>query len=114
MSDPIPERLAQLLARSRRGVTARVNDNDRRQAHEILAQFLVVPRSDVIGTEYGWRYADPGREPRSYVADRETAIEAAVDARMLQRDRGLPVNAEALERPVLAWVPIEIKGDTDV
>ncbi|WP_227979945.1 hypothetical protein [Nocardia spumae] len=48
------EALARSLARSRRGITAKVNDNDRNQADAILAEFLVVPRTD-IGVEYGWR-----------------------------------------------------------
>lgn len=55
-------------------------------ADAILAEFLVVPRSDIAGTEYGWR-ASPGDQvcPRY---DRQGAL-------LTTQKRG----GEALERP---------------
>lgn len=69
-------------------------------AELIGAEFLVVPRSDIDGTEYGWR-AWPGDQvcPRR---DRASALLTA-------QNRG----AEAVERPALPWSPItpgEVRG----
>ncbi|MFJ4653786.1 hypothetical protein ACIP5Y_21175 [Nocardia sp. NPDC088792] len=59
----------------------------------IEAEFLVVPRSDVIGTEYGWRLS--GDEGPQRNSERMWALADA------------EINAgEAVQRPALAWLPI--------
>jgi hypothetical protein len=103
------EALAQLLARSRRGVTARVNDNDLHQADDVLAEFLVVPRSDIQGIQYGWRNFDEhGGEWVWTCASREVAVADASSARRRDRARGRDPKAEALERPILPWSVIPL------
>ncbi|WP_306365475.1 hypothetical protein [Nocardia sp. CC227C] len=65
-------------------------------ADAVLAEFLVVPRSEVDGFEYGWR-ARPGDRvhPRD---DRDAALLTA------QRRGG-----EGVERAALAWTPLPDK-----
>lgn len=107
MSDPTREVLAELLARSRRGITARVNDTDRHQAGAILAEFLVVPRSDIVGTEYGWR-----RAPDCIAHLTETRAEAIESAMNLRPAGPAWSRAEAVERSaVLPWSPIPLPED---
>ena len=49
-------KLAQILASSRRGVTARVNDNDRNQADAVLNSFGVVELPDTVADCVGQPY----------------------------------------------------------
>jgi hypothetical protein len=64
----------------------------------INAEFLVVPRSDIVGTEYGWRHPnEPFAEPCYHDALTEP------DARRLAGRKG-----EALQRPILPWSPIPL------
>lgn len=62
-------------------------------AAAVLREFLVVPRSDIMGMEYGWRLdADDGVQPNS------APMWALADAELN--------GGEAVERPVLQWTPI--------
>ena len=67
--DDLREKLAQVLASSRRGVTAKVNDNDRRQADDMLSAFAVIELPEAVTDELGdprWRLdsSDPHRYAR--------------------------------------------------
>ncbi|MFR9773094.1 hypothetical protein [Nocardia sp. SC052] len=71
-------------------------------ADMIVEQFLVVPHSEVVGLEYGWR-ADPewGVVP----------VESAEEARDFASNTRL---GEALFHHVLAWSPLPEDGETNV
>ena len=64
----------------------------------LLAEFLVIPRSDIVGTDYAVEADDV--QPPEYYSDRASA--ANVAAR-----RGL----RALERPVLPWSVIPLPAE---
>ncbi|WP_280465976.1 hypothetical protein [Nocardia brasiliensis] len=71
----------------------------------ILAEFLVIPRSEITGTEYGWRTVGRGVMK---VDSRDEAIETARGIRELRRGRGEPHDVEAIERPALPWSVIPL------
>lgn len=62
-------------------------------ADVMAAEFLVVPRSDITGTEYGWRFADDDGARRS--SERMWAL---ADAELN--------GGQAVERPSPPWTPI--------
>jgi hypothetical protein len=76
-----------------------------RVADAILAEFLVVPRSDIVGTEYG--ISDQTNTDVQFVGRRAEAIEGA------RWRRRFPGTSEACahERPVLPWSPIPLPED---
>jgi hypothetical protein len=75
--------------------------HDRHQAELITTEFLVVPRSEVVGTKYAW--VNPwGKQKPMPRPTREAAVSVAET-----------FLGKAVQRHVLAWVPIE-NGDTDV
>ncbi len=106
MSD-IREALAQLLARSRRGVTAKMNDNDLCQADNVLAKFLVVPRSEVDASdsyEYGWqRQTVLGSWVGWKAGDADMAREAAEERRYVHDPK---CAVRAVYRPDVPWSPL--------
>lgn len=104
------EALAQFLARSRRGVTAKVNDNDREQADALLAEFLVVPRSDIQGYEYAHQYSSPVGGVWTYPADSREHVLGKV-AHRRNGDPRPEVTYTALERPILPWSVIPLPED---
>lgn len=107
MSD-IREMLAKSLAHSRRGVCARVSEGDRAQADDLLAVYLVVPRAEITGIEYGWRdLADPSRTVTCDGATRDWAVGAAQAA---ERNSDVGRRAEPVERPAMPWSTIETAG----
>lgn len=64
----------------------------------ILTEFLVVPRSDIVSTEYGTRYSDGdvfGNQDRGRVV------------RLAERLHGV----EAVQRPLLPWSVIPLPED---
>lgn len=87
------EALARSLAYTRRGVCAKVNDSDRIQADALLEDFLIVPRSEIEGTDYSAESA-PGEYLMLY-SDRAVAVNDAAT-------RGV----QAFERLRLPWTPI--------
>lgn len=82
-------------------------------AELISREHLVVPRSDIVGTEYGYRYQDPKYSAETYSTQgsRTQAIEVAENIRSGQIRKGNDVNAVALERPVLPWSVIPLFED---
>lgn len=67
---------------------------------QLLAEFLVVPRSDIVGTEYGWVHDIHGERCEHTDLSKEDALRLA--GRM----------GEAIERPVLPWSsPIPLPED---
>lgn len=71
----------------------------------ISAEFLVVPRSDIVGTEYAYRHA-PDMPVFRGTGSADAATQRAAKVREAQQRRGWVPRAEALERPVLVWKPI--------
>lgn len=69
-------------------------------ADAILKRFLVVPLSDIQGTEYGWRHPMAADGP----CDHKPLSEH--DARRLAGKWG-----EAIHRPILPWTPIHEGGE---
>lgn len=73
-------------------------------AEVIAAGFLVVPRSEITGTEYGYQHLpDSGvfvRQSAELVRGRVTEIREA------QQRRGIEPLAVALSRPILPWSPL--------
>ena len=83
-------------------------------ADAILAEFLVVSRDSIVGTEYAAQWADPGHEPRTLPeSGKEAALADAAHFRRVQQNKGLPVNARAVERPVPPWsvIPLPDNGE---
>ncbi|WP_159840180.1 hypothetical protein [Nocardia sp. CY41] len=82
-------------------------DHAEHVADMITEQFLVVPQSDVIGLEYGYRRGDSA--PVLPAWDADGAVRKAV-AEVRNGYR----NAAALERTTLSWsvIPIPEGGET--
>jgi hypothetical protein len=74
-------------------------------AELIAAELLVVPCSDIVGTEYGWRYAEEGQPPTTWKVPEgeDLAVREVRHIRRVQREQGKAQNAELLSRPVLPW-----------
>lgn len=80
----------------------------------ILATYLTIPRSDIVGTEYGWRYSEAGQQARTWIApDRDIATREAYWLRSRQIEMGRVPDAEPLSRPVLPWsvIPLPEEGE---
>lgn len=79
----------------------------------LCARFLVVPLSDIQGTEYGWRYTHPDGVRTYSTEGRAEAVEEASYQQRLERDEEVPVTAEALERLVPPWsvIPLPEGGE---
>lgn len=75
-------------------------ENLEKAAQAILAEFLVVPRSDIVGTEYALE-PYPGA-PLELYSDRAVVI-----------DVGERCGLRALERPDLAWSVIPLPEEAD-
>lgn len=80
-------------------------------ADAILAEFLVVPRSEIVGTEYGWQYLLNGQWQTVSTEDRQQAIDNAA----YQRDSEgaeWAAPARAVERPIPPWsvIPLPESG----
>lgn len=105
MSDPTREALERLFRQY--GLDG-VED---RLAEDVLAEFLVVPRADIVGTEYGYRSSD--EDLACLTDDRKDAINGALGRRQWQRDAMFQPTAEAVERPSLPWSPIPLPEDGD-
>jgi hypothetical protein len=73
----------------------------------IAAEYLVVPRSDIVGTEYGMRYTS--EEGRTNTWSSNTANRAET-IRLAESDGSGRV--AAMERPILPWSPIPLPEDT--
>lgn len=71
----------------------------------ILAEFLVVPRSEIVGTEYGWRSG-----PDANVRDAPTRDQAIRQAARARAAGGVWSNSEAVEH-VIAWSVIPLPED---
>jgi len=132
MTDPIREALAETIARAEFERLNRFRDQrrfwdlvdeaerddwrhlGRRQADAVLAEFLVVPRSDIQSTEYSYRHRLPasGQWCSHLERSRAEALSAAGSVPTGETEWGT-TEAEALERPVLPWTPIP-EGLTNV
>lgn len=77
---------------------------------QLLAEFLVIPRSAVVGTEYGWRFAELGMPEETWLAEDRSAAVGVV--RSLQREQARdPIfrpGPQLLERPRLPWSVIPL------
>ncbi|WP_043737778.1 hypothetical protein [Nocardia asiatica] len=84
-------------------------------ADMIGMQFLVVPQSDVVGLEYGWRYAEEGQPPTTWKVPEgeDLAVREVRHIRRVQREQGKAQNAELLSRPVLSWSVVPLPEDGD-
>lgn len=84
-------------------------------ANSVLAEFLVVPLSDIVGTEYGYRFKEPKYSERTQSTGswRDEAIEVVAYLRNEQTRLGHDLNAEALSRPLLRWSPIPLGDVSD-
>lgn len=84
-------------------------------AKALEARYLVVPRSDIVGTEYGWRFAELGMPEETWLAEDRSAAVGVV--RSLQREQARdPIprpGPQLLERPRLAWSVIPLPEDGD-
>jgi hypothetical protein len=75
----------------------------------LLATYLVIPRSDIVGTEYGWRASPDGNvRPRP---SRDAAFEAVAHVRA---SGGVWAHSEAVQHPVLPWSVIPLPKDGDI
>lgn len=84
---------------------------------QLLAEFLVVPRSDIVGTQYGWRYAERAELDEPLEIPVATRLDVAIAAvRHIQQSReltgwtGMPA-PELLARPILSWSIIPLPED---
>lgn len=69
-------------------------------------EFLVVPRSDIVGTEYSWQHEYmPGQWMTKYPAGSPDQARAMAAARLYCHDSG---DTRAVARPVLPWSPIPL------
>lgn len=96
MSDTTRDALAQVIL-----VNAMCPGQERiarRVADAVLAEYLVVARADIVGTDYGVE-ADTHLAPE-YHLDQVVAVDEA-------RRRGV----RALERPRLPWSPLPENGE---
>lgn len=66
----------------------------------LLSEYLVVPRSEIAGTEYGWRHLWKGRQCEHVSA-------SFAEARRLAEANDVPI----LQRPVLPWSVIQTAED---
>jgi hypothetical protein len=91
-------------------------DHARHVADLIAAEFLVVARSDIVGTEYGWQCTTVDGLPKAkqrVPGGRESAIRDARRVRRNQEAEGLAPDVELLSRPVLPWsvTPLPENGE---
>lgn len=77
-------------------------------ADALLAEFLIVPRSDIQGYEYGVRSTRGGT--RAFVA-RDSAVVFLAKRREAQIRVVGSSDAEVVERPILPWAPSPEGGD---
>lgn len=74
----------------------------------ITAEFLAVPRSDILGTEYAVERQSDRHGLRRYRADDEADALAQAERRQVDWARTWPVS-----RPILAWTPLHETGEAD-
>lgn len=110
MSDTTRDALAKLIDQLLGdGDTAVREFMARQTADAIVERFLVVPRSDIVGTEYAVRHiASDGHEAEYSRASRLWAVE---DARAWHLDLNSGGRMDAIERPVLPWSVIPLPED---
>lgn len=82
-------------------------------AEALEARYLLVPRNEVVGTEYGVRGVQ-GPDDRDVfdAPDHAQALADAVEVQKMQAEEGRPPVAEPVGRPVLSWNPIAMPGDS--
>lgn len=113
MSDPTREALVQVAAvaiYTQQWGSPPSNDAERcawrsdasAAVDAILATHLVVPRSDIVGTEYGIRYTSEDGKASTWPSKATSRAEVVE-----LRQPGVTV----LERPVLPWSPIPLPED---
>lgn len=91
-------------------------DHAEHLADMIAEQFLVVARSDIVGTEYGWQCTTVDGLPKAkqkVPGGREAAIRDVRRVRRNQEAEGLAPDVELLSRPVLPWsvTPLSENGE---
>jgi len=106
MDEGIREALAKVLAASRRGVTARVNDNDRRQADAVMNVFLVAPRGRHAIVELPTAATDDFGDPRWPVSevDKFATVKLDEHGRVASLGVGNPASPKLALRQAAAMI----------
>ncbi|MEV6555894.1 hypothetical protein AB0M22_09270 [Nocardia sp. NPDC051756] len=79
-------------------------------ADAILAEFLVIPHSDLLGTRYGCEWTHEGQLRRDHAHSEGRAVALALEMRAQQRKKGQPVTAVPVSAPIPPWTELPLPG----